>query len=395
MFTQDLLIFTWNNTCCRAIKGRLGKQQVCVVDSWVRAYEQDQLGAILAEIHAESKVSSQALILLDGGCDSFALQEVSLPKLKEDFIHRSLLLQIDKTFPFEAKDLSVGFRKIEDDRYRVIATTKEKWQKLNELINYFPNGVDAIIPSMAIADMFYRDQNLYLDEECYIDEKGTLSSFPLGQVEENPLPPNVDSSHLRDEEKQDFFAALVLAAFSCSNQFGKTYHQISPLAEKSRPKRFKFAKKLFIAQTAIFLILAIALGTQRLKRHLSQATELKQQNQDIRAQIKASQFDKSQSETLEQTLSQISKFHENRKVSLASALLELTEKLPQSYSIQNFSYNSRNRQLTCSMRMNDKNINELIEFFHSSKNFENNAIFNDSGKRLILTLKGKETTNES
>lgn len=354
--------------------------------------------ADLSESYESLNPSENSICIFNGGQNTFIHKDLEMPLLKEDLVLKSLTMQVEKHFPLHSNSYSVAFRKVYEENakaiYRLICISKEKWNELVMLCQAAKFGVDAIIPGYVILDKFYKDQLVYFNGKEYeISPKGELKLYEKTS-EISPLPFELNNDQINEENLPKFTEALILAKYGLSKEFSKESQWLSPLPKVLKPKRFEKAKKLITLQASILItclsyyIYLYATKTAEKASEINRTILELEKEADNLANFSKDIF------ILEDAKEEIIKFNNSSQVDLTEALVELTRLLPENYSIKNLHYNSLNSQITVSVRMENGVATELTDAFRGSSIFNDYPVFNDSGQRLVLTLKSNEGSGE-
>lgn len=345
----------------------------------------DDIKSVYENLHA----SEDSITIFSPGEDFFAIKDLHLPKMKDDLLEQSLFLQAEQFFPFHISELLLGFRAVNDaGLYRCLASKKDKWAELLATASAAKFGVDAFLSSSAILDYAYKGQSVTLaGVEYHVSETGELANFGRSDESAVTLPMELKHDLISEEKLAEFLPAILLAHFGLSKGFPQVAKKLSPIPEALRPNRYERAKKMIAFQVCALILISIYFVYSLLSQRFDKANQFQTRFSELNTQMEDLGNYSEKIHFLERSEEQLRQYNDQSQVSLSEIVLELTELLPENYSIKNLLYDSKNSRVTVTVNMTNGQAAELTDAFQGSHIFNRYPVFNDSGNRLVLQLK--------
>ena len=353
---KSCIALTWApNGHCWGVHVRRSRDRCSVVLFWESDPASDGDGSLSTRLAEGVRclAAREKTVMIAGGtgpCGGMA--DIEMPKLTADNLSSAVGFQVSKHAPVSADKLVWGYRLLPGETadhqqlVRLVYMRENEWGKWVDHLSGIDQGIDLIIPAIAVLDPLLNDQDVFVADADGTDgfvfpaADGTPGRHPVRGAAaacggafgagEHPLAlPFLELGGLGAmpaDDQRGYASAILLALYGLTRAPAADRQTWTPVPYELRPKRNRYSRMLAVSM----LLYVIGVTCFWLWTEYSAAAQyhrhLKAEAQQVKAQISALQERKDSAELIQMLQEEVTT-HRLDRPTLKDVLLELTDRI--------------------------------------------------------------------
>ncbi len=380
--------FSWDN--CGTFRGVLIERKgnrFEITSHWQAKKTGNQSHAQLLENgYISLNPGGETTVVVGGNFSKSCFIDLKMPKIAANDLRNALYFELAKYTPIPIDEIQWGYRivgKIENtEQYliRVVYFSQTDWESWISASSAISNGVDMIIPAIAVLDPAITGTDVCL-ENTNGNEPFILKSKPEGEREIINLSPDQDShdifglgdeplrlenlniggvADLSTEIQRTFTTSIILAIYGVSNEFYSDRKQWLPTPLELRPKRNRTHKIYFMVLAVYLFFLSGIFISSIFYDHYQEYNELNAEYRRIKDKVDKVQISDEDTlfgDNLETELIELDK----TIFSMARSLIEVTTLTSDELWSSNFNWDVNELRVELRTESEDSDITEVLQ----------------------------------
>ncbi len=380
--------FSWDN--CGIFRGVLIERkgnQFEIKSHWQGRKTGNQSPAQLLENgYISLNLGGETTAVVGGNFSKSCFFDLKMPKINASDLRNALYFELAKYTPIPIDEVQWGYRivgEIENTEHyliRIVYFSQTDWESWISASSAISNGVDIIIPAIAVLDPAITDTDVCL-ENTNGNEPFILQSKPGGEREIINLPSNQDYvdifglgedplkldnldiggvAELSTEIQKTFTTSIILGIYGVSDAFYSDRKQWLPTPLELRPKRNRAHKIYFMALAVYLFFLSGIFISSIFYDHYQEYNELNAEYRRIKDKVDKVQFSDEDTlfgDNLETELVELDK----TLFSMASSLIEVTTLTNDELWSSNFNWDINELRVELRTESEDSDITEALQ----------------------------------